>query len=80
MAIICRLYEYGARRAGYHAAMSNSEGAPDPTRVIAVVLTEDEWRAFRAVEAQPVAWVQQKIRERIDTPREHGSAELSRTA
>jgi hypothetical protein len=59
--------------------MSNPEGASEPTRVIAVVLTEDEWRAFRAVEAQPVAWVQQKIRERID-PREEPNAELSRTA
>lgn len=56
------------------------EGASEATRVIAVVLTEEEWRAFRAVEAQPVAWVQQKIRERIDTRGEGDGAKLGRTA
>jgi hypothetical protein len=60
--------------------MSNAEGASGPTRVIAVVLSEDEWRAFRAIEAQPVAWVQQKIRERIDTPRDHANEHMSRSA
>jgi hypothetical protein len=34
--------------------------------VIAVVLTEDEWRAFRAIEPDPLAWIQQQIRTRVE--------------
>jgi hypothetical protein len=36
-----------------------------PTRIIAVELTEEEWRAFRAIEPQPLAWLQKQIRERV---------------
>ncbi|MGH9313293.1 MAG: hypothetical protein ACRD1S_08855 [Vicinamibacterales bacterium] len=39
---------------------------PASTRVIAVVLTEAEWRAFRAIEPEPLAWLQQQIRERVE--------------
>jgi hypothetical protein len=35
-------------------------------RIIAVELTEEEWRAFRAIEPQPLAWLQRKIRERVE--------------
>jgi hypothetical protein len=55
--------------------MSNSLEQPsDTTRVIAVVLSEREWRAFRAVEAEPVDWLQQKIRERIEAGRDEASS------
>jgi hypothetical protein len=39
---------------------------PASTRVIAVVLTEEEWRAFRDIEPEPLAWLQQQIRARIE--------------
>jgi hypothetical protein len=39
---------------------------PASTRVIAVVLTEEEWRAFRAIEPEPLAWIQQQIRTRVE--------------
>jgi hypothetical protein len=43
-----------------------TEDIPASTRVIAVVLTEEEWRAFRAIEPEPLAWIQQQIRTRVD--------------
>lgn len=36
------------------------------TRVLAVVLTEEEWSAFRAIEPDPLAWLQQQIRARVE--------------
>jgi hypothetical protein len=42
------------------------EESPAATRVIAVVLTEEEWRAFRAIEPEPLAWLQQQIRDRVE--------------
>jgi hypothetical protein len=45
---------------------STTEEIPVSTRVIAVVLTEDEWRAFRAIEPEPLAWIQQQIRTRVE--------------
>ncbi len=45
---------------------STTEEIPASTRVIAVVLTEDEWRAFRAIEPDPLAWIQQQIRTRVE--------------
>jgi hypothetical protein len=45
---------------------STTEEVPVNTRVIAVVLTEDEWRAFRAIEPEPLAWIQQQIRTRVE--------------
>jgi hypothetical protein len=36
------------------------------TRVVAVVLTEAEWRALRALEPKPAAWLQQVVRERVE--------------
>jgi hypothetical protein len=38
-----------------------------PTRVLAVVLNEDDWRAFLEIEPNPVGWVQQRIRERLES-------------
>jgi len=43
-----------------------TEEIPASTRVIAVVLTEEEWRAFRAIEPDPLAWIQQQIRTRVE--------------
>ncbi|HEX2343639.1 MAG TPA: hypothetical protein VHI98_24425 [Vicinamibacterales bacterium] len=43
-----------------------TEDIPASTRVIAVVLTEEEWRAFRAIEPEPLAWIQQQIRTRVE--------------
>jgi hypothetical protein len=42
------------------------EESPAATRVIAVVLTEEEWRVFRAIEPEPLAWLQQQIRDRVE--------------
>jgi hypothetical protein len=36
------------------------------TRTLAVVLTEEEWAAFRAIEPQPLEWLQQQIRQRVE--------------
>jgi hypothetical protein len=44
-----------------------SEDLPENTRVIAVVLSEEEWRAFRAIEPDPLAWLQQQIRARVES-------------
>jgi hypothetical protein len=43
-----------------------TEEIPASTRVIAVVLTEEEWRAFRAIEPDPLAWIHQQIRTRVE--------------
>ena len=43
-----------------------TEEIPASTRVIAVVLTEEQWRAFRAIEPDPLAWIQQQIRTRVE--------------
>jgi hypothetical protein len=42
------------------------ESTPAATRVLAVVLTEEEWLAFRAIEPQPLEWLQQQIRARVE--------------
>jgi hypothetical protein len=44
-----------------------SDDLPSNTRVIAVVLSEEEWRACRAIEPDPLAWLQQQIRARIES-------------
>lgn len=64
----------------YHPHMPMSVESPAPTRVIAVVLSEDEWRAFREAEAEPVAWLQDRIRERIDSGRRDDAPALRRMA
>jgi hypothetical protein len=35
------------------------------TRVVAVVLTEAEWRALRAVEPKPADWLQKVVHDRL---------------
>ena len=45
--------------------MYSEDRLAEPTRVIAVVLSEEEWRAFKAIEPQPVAWMHQQIRDRL---------------
>jgi hypothetical protein len=53
----------------YDAVMSpttTEETAGAATRVLAVVLTEEEWSAFRAIEPQPLEWLQQQIRARVE--------------
>ncbi|MDE3155979.1 MAG: hypothetical protein KGN76_12795 [Acidobacteriota bacterium] len=34
-------------------------------RVICVPLSDAEWRAFLAIQPQPVAWLQQQIRQQV---------------
>lgn len=38
-------------------------------RVISVTLDDAEWRAFLAVQPQPVAWLKQQIREQLQAAR-----------
>ena len=42
----------------------NHPPAPS-SRTLTVVLSESEWRAFRAVEPDAVGWLQERIRERL---------------
>jgi hypothetical protein len=37
-------------------------------RVISIVLSEAEWRAFIARQPQPVDWLRERIREQLTTP------------
>jgi hypothetical protein len=43
-------------------------GSNATSRTLTVVLSENDWRALRAVEPDAVGWLQQRIRERIGTP------------
>ena len=45
------------------------------TRVVAVVLTEAEWRALRALEPRPAAWLQQVVRDRVEQAAEGTATE-----
>ena len=47
----------------YDRFMINAEGAP--TRTLTIVLPESDWRALRAAEPDAVAWLQERIRERL---------------
>lgn len=40
----------------------------DRERVISIVLSEAEWRAFVARQPQPVDWLRERIREQLTTP------------
>jgi hypothetical protein len=53
--------------------MINAEGLP--TRTLTIVLPESDWRALRAAEPDAVAWLQERIRERLAS--EPGSASTS---
>ncbi|MGH9311478.1 MAG: hypothetical protein ACRD1U_19015, partial [Vicinamibacterales bacterium] len=37
------------------------------SRTLTVVLSESEWRALRDVEPDAVGWLQERIRERLDS-------------
>ena len=50
----------------YDRDMINTEGAP--TRTLTIVLPESDWRALRAAEPDAVAWLQERIRERLASP------------
>ena len=43
--------------------MTNTEASP--TRTLTIVLPESDWRALRAAEPDAVAWLQERIRERL---------------
>ena len=50
------------------AAMTNLLLDPEPvvaTRAVTIVLSEEEWRALFALEADPVEWLKTTIRERL---------------
>ena len=51
--------------------MIKAEGLP--TRTLTIVLPESDWRALRAAEPDAVAWLQERIRERLAST-ESGSA------
>jgi hypothetical protein len=46
-------------------------------RVISVVLTEQDWRAFVQVHPEPVVWLRQQIQETIDAARRKGAIQES---
>ena len=52
------------------------------TRALTVVLSEEEWRQFRSLEPQPVAWLRERIREHIRAagPADEGVASPGRPA
>ena len=51
--------------------MTNTEASP--TRTLTIVLPESDWRALRAAEPDAVAWLQERIRERLATEARAGS-------
>lgn len=48
--------------------------APSPDRVISIALTDDVWRAFTAVQPEPVSWLKSRILESIETSRDGATA------
>jgi hypothetical protein len=38
------------------------------SRFISVTLTESEWRALRAIEPNPTAWIKEQITQRLADP------------
>jgi hypothetical protein len=71
MEVMPTFYVHSASKRGIISFMNSEiDHVTIPSRVIAVVLSEDEWRAFRAIEPQPVAWMHQIIRDRLqaETP------------
>ena len=62
-----RFYEPAAPRAFMIARMSkDNDRHDDPTRVLSLTLAETEWRKLMDVEPEPIAWLREQIRERID--------------
>lgn len=55
------------------------ETEPNFTRVIAVVLSEAQWRAFVALEPSPDEWIREQIRERVETGRSGNETEPAKT-
>ena len=51
--------------------MTNTEASP--TRTLTIVLPESDWRALRAAEPDAVAWLQERIRERLATESSSGA-------
>ena len=45
-----------------------------PTRFVATTLTEAEWRALRAIEPDPPAWIKEQIRQLIAKAAEQPAA------
>ena len=64
----------------YHSPMMTRD--VHETRTLTLVLPESEWRALRAIEPDSVAWLQDRIRERLahSAGRPHTSPEPSRLA
>lgn len=61
----------------YHLGMIKAEGLP--TRTLTIVLPESDWRALRAAEPDAVAWLQERIRERLASA-DSGSSYTGATA
>ena len=51
----------------YHRRMINAEGSS--TRTLTIVLPESDWRALRDAEPDAIGWLQERIRERLASPR-----------
>lgn len=47
----------------YHPSMMSQERRD--TRTLTLVLPESEWRALREIEPDSVAWLQDRVRERL---------------
>jgi len=63
MDIMRKLCRTGVEAGPYHFRMIKAEGLP--TRTLTIVLPESDWRALRAAEPDAVAWLQERIRERL---------------
>ncbi|MEZ5293381.1 MAG: hypothetical protein R2745_20030 [Vicinamibacterales bacterium] len=50
--------------------------SPTPDRVISIALSDAEWRAFTALQPEPVSWLKSRILESIATakPAPQGAA------
>jgi hypothetical protein len=48
-----------------------------PTRVLSLALPESQWRALMDMEPEPIAWLRQQIRERLQ---ETGAGDESQAA
>jgi hypothetical protein len=55
--------------------MNHDERTDGITRVLSLPLPEAEWRALLAIEPEPVAWLQEQIRERLQEDAGSGAEE-----
>jgi hypothetical protein len=54
--------------ASYDAVMTNVQPGSIATRTLTLVLPESDWRALREAEPDAIAWLHERIRERLSEP------------